>query len=170
MLLSPLLCHESLAKLVAKRDQDGPHTALLAAPHGQVVCSASRSYEDEDLGESSTAGRQGATDGGVNGRGDGTGDDDGDADGHAASGDGVEGTNGDAEGEAEGEGDDEPWLDEPERLRLLLGLASQWNEDDSPRIECEVSGSAHQDVVLDPLRLLLPSRCRPSHRHSVGTS
>lgn len=34
---------------------------------------------------------------------------------------------------------DEPWLDEPERIRLLLGLLSQWEEDESPRIECEVS-------------------------------
>lgn len=31
------------------------------------------------------------------------------------------------------------WLDRPERVRLLLGLASQWAEDESPRIECEVS-------------------------------
>ncbi len=31
------------------------------------------------------------------------------------------------------------WLDGPERLRLLLGLASQWEEDESPRVECEVS-------------------------------
>jgi hypothetical protein len=34
---------------------------------------------------------------------------------------------------------DEPWLDEPERIRLLLGLLSQWEEGESPRIECEVS-------------------------------
>lgn len=31
-----------------------------------------------------------------------------------------------------------PWLDGPERLRLLHGLASQWEEDESPRVECEV--------------------------------
>lgn len=34
--------------------------------------------------------------------------------------------------------DDEPWLDEPERIRLLLGLLSQWEDAESPRIECEV--------------------------------
>jgi len=34
---------------------------------------------------------------------------------------------------------DEPWLEEPERIRLLLGLLSQWEEGESPRIECEVS-------------------------------
>ncbi|KAK1922174.1 hypothetical protein DB88DRAFT_497442 [Papiliotrema laurentii] len=32
----------------------------------------------------------------------------------------------------------EPWLDEPERTRLLLGLLSQWEEHESPRIECEL--------------------------------
>jgi hypothetical protein len=36
--------------------------------------------------------------------------------------------------------EDEPYLDEPERLRLLCGLASQWEEDESSRVECEVSG------------------------------
>jgi hypothetical protein len=33
---------------------------------------------------------------------------------------------------------DEPDLDEPERMRLLLGLASQWQAGDPPRVECEV--------------------------------
>lgn len=37
------------------------------------------------------------------------------------------------------EDDDEPYLEEPERLRLLAGLASQWDEGQSPKIECEVS-------------------------------
>ena len=37
---------------------------------------------------------------------------------------------------------DEPWLEEPERIRLLLGLLSQWEEGESPRIECEVSSRA----------------------------
>jgi len=40
--------------------------------------------------------------------------------------------------EPEGESTNEPWLDEPERIRLLLGLLSQWEQDESPRIECEV--------------------------------
>ena len=53
-------------------------------------------------------------------------------------------TSGDGEGEDEDEDEeeqqssDEPWLDTPERMRLLLGLASQWEEDESPRVECEV--------------------------------
>ena len=38
-----------------------------------------------------------------------------------------------------GEADEEvQWLAGPERVRLLLGLASQWEEDESDLIECEV--------------------------------
>lgn len=33
---------------------------------------------------------------------------------------------------------EEPYLDPPARLRLLLGLASQWNQGESPKMECEV--------------------------------
>jgi hypothetical protein len=40
----------------------------------------------------------------------------------------------------EDEQGEEPYLDAPERLRLLSGLASQWEDDDSPRVECEVRG------------------------------
>ncbi|WVQ75648.1 hypothetical protein IAR50_005277 [Cryptococcus sp. DSM 104548] len=45
-------------------------------------------------------------------------------------GDGV--NNGDAGGV------DEPYLDPPARVRLLLGLASQWNEGSSAKMECEL--------------------------------
>jgi hypothetical protein len=45
--------------------------------------------------------------------------------------------------EPEGEFTNEPWLDEPERIRLLLGLLSQWVSDESPRIECEVIVMLH---------------------------
>jgi hypothetical protein len=47
--------------------------------------------------------------------------------------------------EDEGE---EPYLDGPERMRLLCGLASQWEEDESPRVECEVTS----DVLLTLVR------------------
>jgi len=84
MLLSPASCHEQLTSLLS---QDiGPHTALLATPHGQLVCCSSKERPDEQEGESTA----------------------------------------------------EPWLDEPERIRLLLGLLSQWEQEESPRIECEV--------------------------------
>lgn len=43
--------------------------------------------------------------------------------------------------------EDEPYLDEPERIRLLCGLASQWNEDESPRVECEVSSPRFKLMV-----------------------
>ena len=44
-------------------------------------------------------------------------------------------------GDAEDADGEEPWLEDPERMRLLSGLASQWEEDASPRVECEVSPS-----------------------------
>lgn len=34
---------------------------------------------------------------------------------------------------------DEPYLEEPERLRILCGMASQWEDDESSKVECEVS-------------------------------
>lgn len=43
---------------------------------------------------------------------------------------------------------DEPWLDEPERIRLLLGLLSQWEEDTSPKVECEVIRLSGRDARL----------------------
>jgi hypothetical protein len=82
MLLSPATCHRKLQDLLGE-SSEGPHTALIATPYGQLVSVASNSRDEE-------------------------------------------------------EESDEPWLDEPERIRLLLGLLSQWEEDESPRIECEV--------------------------------
>jgi hypothetical protein len=57
--------------------------------------------------------------------------------GDSADGEDEDGDEGDEEEEEVT--DSEPWLEGPERLRLLLGLASQWEEDESPRVECEVS-------------------------------
>lgn len=45
-------------------------------------------------------------------------------------------TNGGEEGD---EGDDEPWLDTPERLRLILGLVAEFTEGIVNKIESEVS-------------------------------
>ncbi|CAD6567231.1 MAG: hypothetical protein TREMPRED_003418 [Tremellales sp. Tagirdzhanova-0007] len=41
------------------------------------------------------------------------------------------------------------WLAGPERVRLLLGLASQWEEDESAHIECELGR-----LFLCPIPLL----------------
>ncbi|ODN77455.1 hypothetical protein L202_04633 [Cryptococcus amylolentus CBS 6039] len=43
----------------------------------------------------------------------------------------------DGNGKGEG-GVDEAYLDPPARVRLLLGLASQWNEASSAKMECEL--------------------------------
>lgn len=45
------------------------------------------------------------------------------------------------------EDDDEPYLDEPERLRLLAGLASQWEDGQSPKIECEVGAKGRRRLM-----------------------
>jgi hypothetical protein len=57
-----------------------------------------------------------------------------------------------------GDSDDDPVdtgpeLDGPERRRLLLGLAAQWQEDESPRVECEVG--SHVTVADKQLGRLL---------------
>ncbi|ORX39376.1 hypothetical protein BD324DRAFT_327969 [Kockovaella imperatae] len=119
MLLSPLLCHESLSQLV----ESGPHTALLASPHGSVVASARRPEGERDE----------------------TNDDD-------------------DEEEEEEEEDEGPWLDEPERMRLLLGLASQWTTDESPRIECELGRLYIRSIPLAPEETLPANSGVPSIR------
>ena len=43
-------------------------------------------------------------------------------------------TNGDEE-----EGEEEPWLDTPERLRLILGLVAEFTEGSVSKVESEVS-------------------------------
>lgn len=54
------------------------------------------------------------------------------------SGEGGEGEEGDGVVGTGGVIAEEPYLDPPARLRLLLGLASQWNQGESPKMECEV--------------------------------
>jgi hypothetical protein len=110
MLFSPDQIHSLLESLlsVGAAEGNGLHTAMLLIPQGQLIACATASYAAH---EDSTS-----------------------------TGDLADLTEeGNAEGlEDEGEVDDEPYLDAPERLRLLSGLASQWDEDESPRVECEV--------------------------------
>ncbi|OXG79451.1 hypothetical protein C349_04400 [Cryptococcus neoformans var. grubii Br795] len=54
------------------------------------------------------------------------------------SGEGGEGEEGDGVVGTGGVVAEEPYLDPPARLRLLLGLASQWNQGESPKMECEL--------------------------------
>ena len=56
---------------------------------------------------------------------------------------------GQVEQHALGETANEPWLEGPERIRILLGLASQWGEEDSPRIECEVRTATLGPSIAD---------------------
>lgn len=121
MLVSPIRVHGLLSGLLGATDADGPHTALLITPQGQLLAKAS--IDDEDDYEEN-----------------------GDAEGEGEDGEDKE----DEEEQDDGDEDDEdePYLEGPERLRLLLGLASQWEEDESPRVECEVRDAAWTDVDL----------------------
>jgi hypothetical protein len=122
MLISPLRLHHDLTSILSPTIDAGPHTALLILPEGRLLSSATRYdelYADEAEADAEEAG--GAPD--MNGL-----SVSGEEPGSAT--DGAEVDEGDEE---------EPYLDEPERIRLLCGLASQWEEDESPRVECEVS-------------------------------
>lgn len=112
MLFSPVQIHDLLSSLLSNASEgDGVHTAMLLVPQGQLLACATSSYVAPD--ESASA---------------------------------QDPENLDEEDETHLSGDDEdddeePYLDKPERLRLLSGLASQWEEEESPRVECEVRSS-----------------------------
>lgn len=128
MLVSPIRVHGILTDLLETQESAGPHTALLITPQGQLLCHATLPDTDDDSLDGDSEG-SGAVDG------------DGDGDVHKGNGHGPGSEDGgyDAASDEDEGDDDEPWLEGPERLRLLLGLASQWEEDESPRVECEVS-------------------------------
>jgi hypothetical protein len=120
MLVSPIRVHNLLAGLL---DEDGPHTALLITPPGQLIAQASLDDEgSEPNGTNATDASEADT-----GEREDSGSEGGSEDG--------------SEEGSEEDDDDEPYLEGPERLRLLLGLASQWEDDESPRVECEVSAA-----------------------------
>lgn len=83
----------------------------------------------------------------------------------------ANGDAGEAAGEVEEEEgeevDDEPWLEGPERLRLLLGLASQWEEDESPRVECEVG--IVKSPSYPPARAAVPAPDRAPRARSAAS-
>lgn len=130
MLLSPVLLTHGLSQLLSQVDADGPHTALLATPQGRIIASSRRKYtNDNESPHEPDDGRTRNAEQTDGSRYDGAGV-------------GAAAVDGDTEQEDDAEEQDEeeePYLDEPERMRLLLGLASQWTQDESPRIECEVS-------------------------------
>lgn len=113
MLVSPIRVHDILTGILETNEEDGPHTALLITPPGELI---SYSTLPEDIDGEESLGDAEEDD--ADGNGDGDGDD------------------GDDDSDDE---EEEPYLEGPERLRLLLGLASQWEDDESPRVECEVS-------------------------------
>lgn len=119
MLVAPIRIHELLAGLLDADEEAGPHTALLITPSGQLLAHATVPEDEEE--ESGSEAPNGEN-----------------YDGEGSDEEGGEDKGNDSGSEEDSE-DDEPYLEGPERLRLLLGLASQWEDDESPRVECEVS-------------------------------
>jgi len=128
MLISPVRVYDLLTALLEVDEEKGPHTALLITPAGQLLSHATLPEEEEDDEEEEEREADGEEE---DGDGDGEGEGEGNGEGTSKAADDEE--------QEEEEEVDEPWLEGPERLRLLLGLASQWEEDASPRVECEVS-------------------------------
>ncbi|WVR09626.1 hypothetical protein IAU60_006698 [Kwoniella sp. DSM 27419] len=112
MLISPARVHSTLTSILGPKPSSGPHTALLITPQGQLV-SAAHIPLDVDEEDESDRGVEGAV--GMDGQAEAE----------------------QSEGLGEGE-DDEPYLETQERKRLLLGLASQWNDSEGQKMECEL--------------------------------
>lgn len=110
MLFSPARIHASLSNVTSSTDVALPHTAMLITPAGQIM-----SFVSTPPGYDYYEGQE------------------------------TNGDGGNKQGEEEeeepegGEGDEEPWLDTPERLRLILGLVSEFTEGTVNKIESEVS-------------------------------
>ncbi|EIW70062.1 hypothetical protein TREMEDRAFT_61824 [Tremella mesenterica DSM 1558] len=131
MLLNPKHIHQDLLSTLSfdkRQKDDTPHTALLIGPQGQLVCWTTNknqpfSHDPQIEGEQQHERNEDIT-----------------HDGAVANGE-EDGQNEDRVHEEEkqyvDEEEEEPYLEDPERLRLILGLASQWEEDASPRVECE---------------------------------
>ncbi|GMK57103.1 hypothetical protein CspeluHIS016_0309430 [Cutaneotrichosporon spelunceum] len=147
MLVSPIRVHSLLASLL---DDDGPHTALLITPPGQLIAQATL---DEEGSEPNGATSEASVDGEA-------------AEDRAEeeAGDEEDGSGKDEEVSEEDEEDDEPYLEGPERLRLLLGLASQWEDDESPRVECELGRLFLRPIALSEAEVPQPNLAVPGVR------
>ncbi|WWC64827.1 uncharacterized protein I303_107441 [Kwoniella dejecticola CBS 10117] len=135
MLISPSKIHSILTSLLSSSPSpssssssaDGPHTALLIYPNGQLVSSACIPLDDSATGSESES--QNHEQGGANN---------------------DDNTQGEDEDEEDGDEDEEPYLEIQERRRLLLGLASQWGRDDSGKMECELGKLHFTWIALPP--------------------
>ncbi|WVF67313.1 hypothetical protein IAT40_002064 [Kwoniella sp. CBS 6097] len=134
MLISPARIHSTLSSLLGNANaeassstrtpagtHEGVHTALLITPQGQLISSANLPPSDADADEEDGGNENGQPDG-------------------------V-----DVENEANGEEEDDegPYLETQERRRLLLGLASQWDQSESSKMECELGKLHFTYIQLD---------------------
>lgn len=111
MLLSPAQIHSRLSSVTSSSDSSMPHTAMLITPAGQIMSWVSTPPGFDYYDQEEEMGPNGHAD--------------------------ANGNQGDEEGEEEEE--EEPWLDTPERLRLILGLVAEFTEGVVNKIESEVS-------------------------------
>ncbi|WRT70003.1 uncharacterized protein IL334_006996 [Kwoniella shivajii] len=134
MLISPGVIHSVLTSLLSSEPSSGPHTALLIYPTGQLVSSAYIPLdESSDSQDGDDAQKSDCQDVNVNGN-----DNDNDNE-----------EEHDDDNDNDDDDDDEPYLEYQERKRLLLGLASQWNENESGKMECEL-GKLHFTYISLP--------------------
>ncbi|OCF43717.1 hypothetical protein I317_02470 [Kwoniella heveanensis CBS 569] len=154
MLISPSRIHSTLSSLLGNANSnpeattssssssgathEGVHTALLITPQGQLISSANLPPSEEDEGDEGEEREEGdPVPDGANGN-------------IFPSRQGENGENDSASAEEEeGEGDEEPYLETQERRRLLLGLASQWDQSESSKMECELGRLHFTYIQLD---------------------
>ncbi|WVQ94906.1 hypothetical protein IAU59_001992 [Kwoniella sp. CBS 9459] len=146
MLISPARIHSTLSSILGNAEasssgagagsgaHEGVHTALLITPQGQLISSANLPPSDEDDDDEEEgqqeAGREGQRDG-------------------ASGPNGVRDYDENDGGDEGDEGDDGPYLETQERRRLLLGLASQWDQSESSKMECELGRLHFTYIQLD---------------------
>ena len=154
MFLIPSHIRKILGSVLTESAHDGPHTALIILPHGQVLCSVNNGDKDWENGSSGQA------------SGSSTNDDDEEGE------DEDEDQGNDQDGDDESEGDDdEPYIPTPERNRMLRGIVNTQllesnafplrssegggKKRSSLKIECEVNPSpSHPSPQLSTLTFL----------------
>ncbi|KAL7424586.1 hypothetical protein Q5752_000270 [Cryptotrichosporon argae] len=82
-----------------------------------------------------------------------------------------EGAAGDADAVQEGEvGDEEPYVEPQQRLRILMGLAAQWEPGVPPKQECELGRLYFHSVALPEPEHAGPGILLPSVRPQIPRS
>jgi hypothetical protein len=117
MFLIPSHIRKTLGSVLTDHPHDGPHTALILLPHGQVLCSVNNGDEDwmgeSGSGSGSVSGQQAGGAGSLTGDDQEEDDDEDDEDQDEKQGD-----------DSDDDDDDEPYIPTPERNRMLRGIVN----------------------------------------------